>query len=116
MMKLRSSLAILISLLLVYLPTASAGAREVVGKIQIKGMVEINGAPAPPETTIFAGDRIATANETATGLSIIGGDKVFLSSFSTAAVQHISNQVQIDLERGAPEIVVSAPQNFEVQK
>lgn len=97
----RGILAIGLSLLLVYAPVAPAASPAVVGKIETKGSAEVNGTPVPAEATMFAGDRIATQKETASGLSLPGGDQVFLPSLSAAQVNRTGSQVTVSLERGA---------------
>jgi hypothetical protein len=109
-MGLRAFLAICLSLLLVYAPVASAASPAAVGKIQTKGRAEVNGASVPEEATVFAGDRITTAKETASGLTFPGGDQVFLPSLSSAQVNRADNQVSVTLVRGALAVVSRSAQ------
>jgi len=98
-------LAILVSALLVYAPVAPAAPAASVGKISTKGTAAVNGTPVPSEATVFSGDRISTEKETATGLSLPGGDQVFLPSLSTAQVSRTGQHVTVRLERGALAVV-----------
>lgn len=101
----RAFLATLLSVLLVYVPVAQAASPAVLGKISTKGQAAVNGTPVPADATVFAGDRIATEKETATGLSLAGGDQVFLASLSAAQVKRAGKQVIVQLERGALAVV-----------
>ena len=97
----RAFLAVALSVVLVLAPVSMADSPVVVGKMNLKGQVEINGVAAPGESTVFAGDRITTGKETALGLSLNGGDQVFLPSLSAAKVDRAGQQVTVVLERGA---------------
>jgi hypothetical protein len=101
----KAPLAVAFSVLLALPPLSLAGSPAVVGKMNMKGRVEINGASAPPESTVFAGDRISTGNETALGLSLTGGDQVFLPSQSAVQVDRAGQQITVALERGALAVV-----------
>ena len=101
----RAVLATLLSVLLVYVPVVPAASPAVVGKISTKGRTTVNGTLVPEEATVFAGDRIATDKETAAGLSLPGGDQVFLPSLSAAQIKRIDDQVAVVLERGALAVV-----------
>jgi hypothetical protein len=101
----RAILAMGLSLLVAYVPVAPAASPAVVGKMQTKGAAEINGAAAPDETTVFAGDRITTEKETASGLSLPGGDQVFLPSLTAAKVGRSGKRITVTLERGALAVV-----------
>ena len=101
----RALLAMGLSLLLVYVPVAPAASPAVVGKIHTKGTAEVNGAPVPAEATVFAGDRITTRKETASGLSLPGGDQVFLPALTSAKVSRAGSLVTVALERGALAVV-----------
>ena len=101
----RALLATCLSLLLVYVPVAPAAPPAVVGKMQTKGAAEVNGTLVPAEATVFAGDRITTQKETASGLSLPGGDQVFLPSLTAAKVNRSGNRVTVALERGALAVV-----------
>src|SRR2546425_8137903 len=101
----RAVLATLLSMLLVYVPVVPAASPAVVGKISTKGRTTANGTLVPEEATVFAGDRIATDKETAAGLSLPGGDQVFLPSLSAAQIKRIDDQVAVVLERGALAVV-----------
>ena len=106
----KAVLAGCLSLLLVYAPVASAASPTAVGKIQTKGKTEVNGTPVPEEATVFAGDRVTTAKETASGLTFPGGDQVFLPSLSAAKVSRADNQIIVALERGALAVVSRSTQ------
>lgn len=106
----KAILATCLSLLLVYAPVAPAAPSAAVGKIQTKGKAEVNGTPVPEEATVFSGDRITTAKETASGLTLPGGDQVFLPSLSAAKVNRDGTQVSVALERGALAVVSRSAQ------
>lgn len=101
----RSLLVTCLSLLLVYAPVAPAATPAVVGKVQTKGAAEVNGTAVPSEATLFAGDRITTQKKTASGMSLPGGDQVFLPSLTTAKVTRPDKRVVVTLERGALAVV-----------
>jgi len=101
----KAPLAVAFSVLLALPPLSLAGSPAVVGKMNMKGRVEINGTVAPAESTVFAGDRISTGNETALGLSLTGGDQVFLPSQSAVQVDRTGQQITVALERGALAVV-----------
>ncbi len=107
-MEWRTAVASLLALLLVYAPVAPAGSPAVVGKLSTKGTAEVNGAPVPAETTVFAGDRISTQKDTALGLTLPGGNQVFLPALSAARVQRDGHRVTVSLERGALAVVSRA--------
>ncbi len=104
-MRCRAFLAAGLSLLLVYAPVVPAASPVALAKIQTKGRAEVNGTPVPEEATVFAGDRITTAKQTASGLTFPGGDQVFLPSLSSAQVNGATNQITVALERGALAVV-----------
>jgi hypothetical protein len=111
----RAFLATCLSLLLVYVPVAPAASPAVVGKISTKGNAAVNGVPVPEEATIFAGDRITTEKETASGVSLPGGDQVFLPSLTTAQLSRSGDQVTVALERGALAVVNRSAQPVAVE-
>jgi hypothetical protein len=100
-MESKAMLAVLLSLLLACAPLAEGASPAAIGKINTKGTAAVNGTPVPEEATVFAGDRISTEKETATGLSLPGGNQVFLPALSTAQVLRNGEQVTVTLERGA---------------
>ncbi len=112
----RAVLVLVLSVLLVYAPVAPAASPAVVGKLNTNGKVAVNGAVVPTETTLFAGDRISTGEETAVGIFLTGGDQVILGSLSTAQVNRADKQLRLALgegalavvDRGTPPIVVTA--------
>jgi len=65
----------------------------------------VNGTPVPEEATVFAGDRISTEKETATGLSLPGGDQVFLPALTSAQLLRTGDQVTVALEHGALAVI-----------
>jgi hypothetical protein len=93
----KAFLASCLSLLMVYLPVTSA----VVGQMTTRGTAEINGTTVPADTTVFAGDRIATRGETTAVLTIPGGDQVLLPSLSAATVARNEGRVTVSLEQGS---------------
>ena len=97
----KALLASCLSLLMVYLPVAPPATSAVVGQMNTRGTAEINGITAPADTTVFAGDRIATRAQTTAVLTLSGGDQVFLPASSTASVERHENRVTLSLERGA---------------
>jgi len=97
--------AMTLSGLLLFSQLSMAGSPVAVGKITMKGRVEINGVTAPSDSTVFAGDRISTGKETALGLFIAGGDQLFLPSLSTAAVDRSEQQLIVTLERGGLAVI-----------
>lgn len=101
----RALLAMLLVVLLVYAPVAPAASPAVVGKINTKGTAEVNGAPVPAEATVFTGDRISTQKNTASGLSLPGGNQVFLPALTAARISRTGDQVTVALERGALAVV-----------
>ncbi len=101
----RTLLAMLLVVLLVYAPVAPAASPAVVGKINTKGTAEVNGAPVPAEATVFTGDRISTQKNTASGLSLPGGNQVFLPALTVARISRTGDQVTVALERGALAVV-----------
>ncbi len=101
----KAFLATLLSALLVYAPVAPAASATTLGKISTKGSAAINGSAVPAEATIFSGDRISTAKETASGLSLSGGNQVFLPALTTAQLNRVGNQVTVHLERGALAVI-----------
>ncbi len=115
-MKWRAFVVLVLSFLLVYAPVAPAASPAVVGTLNTKGKAAVNGAAVPAEVTLFAGDRISTREETAAGISLSGGDQVFLASLSTAQIIRADKKLSVTLEEGAlavvnrstPPIVVTA--------
>src|SRR5574341_1281741 len=101
----KSLVAIVLSGLLLFSQMSMAGSPSVVGKLNLKGRVEINGVVTPTHSTVFAGDRISTGEDTALGLSMGGGDQLFLPSLSTAAVDRAGQNVIISLQRGALAVI-----------
>ncbi len=89
-----------LSLLLVYLPVTPPATPAVVGQMTTRGSAEINGVTAPADTTIFAGDRIATRQETTAVLTLPGGDQVLLPAMSTATVERNQGRVTFGLAQG----------------
>ncbi len=101
----KAFLAIVLMVLLVYVPVAPAASPAVVGKISTKGTAEVNGAAVPAEATVFAGDRISTQKNTASGLSLPGGNQVFLPALTSTRISRTGDQVTVALERGAVAVV-----------
>jgi hypothetical protein len=97
----KAFLASCLSLLMVYLPVAPPATSAAVGQMTTRGTAEINGITAPTDTTVFAGDRIATRGETTAVLTMRGGDQVLLPSLSAATVARDESRVTISLEQGA---------------
>ncbi len=101
----KAVLACAVSLLLAYAPMAPASSPAAVGKIITKGQAEVNGAATPSEATVFSGDRITTAKDTTTGLTLTGGDQVFLPALSAAQFTRAGGQLTVTLQRGALAVV-----------
>lgn len=104
-MRLRAFLATCLAMLLVYAPVVPAATPEVVGKINSRGIAEVNGTPMPSDATVFAGDRIATRKDSVATLALTGGDQVFLPKLSAAQVNRTGSQVTIALQRGALAVI-----------
>lgn len=101
----KAVLAVLLSLLLAYVPVVESASPAAIGKISTKGKAAVNGTAVPEEATVFAGDRISTEKETATGLSLPGGDQVFLPALTTAQLLRNDAQVIVALEHGALAVI-----------
>lgn len=101
----KALLAVGLSLLLVYVPVAPAASPAIVGQMSAKGAAEVNGVPVPADRTVFAGDRIATRENTAVAVSLSGGDQIFLPQLTTAQVNRTASRVTVSLERGALAVV-----------
>ena len=106
----KAVLAVLLSLLLAYVPVAESASPAAIGKISTKGKAAVNGTAVPDEATVFAGDRISTEKETATGLSLPGGDQVFLPALTTAQLLRNGDQVTVALEHGALAVISRSSQ------
>jgi hypothetical protein len=104
-----------LSVVLACAPMSSAGTTSAVGQMQTKGTAEINGTPASPESTIFAGDRISTEKDTTVYLALSGGEQVLLPGESKALLRRADSQVTIRLERGALAVVGNASTSVVVE-
>jgi ferric-dicitrate binding protein FerR (iron transport regulator) len=82
-----------------------ANAASPVGKMTTRGAAEVNGAPAPSETSVFAGDRITTREDTAAAVQFSGGSQIFLPELSAAVVKLQDAQLAVSLERGALAVI-----------
>ncbi len=111
----KSLIACALSGLLLVSQVSMAGSPVAVGKMTMKGRAEINGVAALSDSTVFAGDRISTGKETALGLSIAGGDQVFLPSSSTAAIDRSDQQLVVTLERGGLAVINQSGQPLVVR-
>ena len=114
-MRLQAFLASLLSVLLVYAPAAAGAGSAVVGRISTKGTVEINGKPTPTEASVFAGDRIATRQNSALALNLTGGNQLLLPERSTAQVNRAGNEVRVRLENGALGVVQRSGETLVVE-
>jgi hypothetical protein len=97
----KAVLAVLCALLLVYVPGVPAATPAAVGKMNTTGPARINGLAVPTETTVFAGDRIATEAESNATLALAGGGELELGRSSEIEIQRSPSQVTVLLQRGA---------------
>jgi ferric-dicitrate binding protein FerR (iron transport regulator) len=104
----KAFLVALVSALLVYVPVAPAASAIAVGQATVKGMAEVNGLTAPPQFTIFSGDRVVTQSKTAAQLALPGGNEVLLPSLSDATVTQAAQKFYVSLNRGALAILSKA--------
>lgn len=87
---------------LLYLPVASAATNPAAAQLTTsKGTAVINGVTAPEVTSVFAGDRIATAKQSLTLLTFPGGDAIVLPELSKAVLGVEDGHFIITLEEGS---------------
>lgn len=104
-MNFKGALAVALSVLLVFLPVVSASGPSVAGQMITRGTAEINGVAAPAVTSVFVGDRIATAKASATSLNFPGGNSVVIPELSKATLGEKAGKVVIKLEDGTVSVL-----------
>jgi hypothetical protein len=97
--QLKSSIAVVVAILLLHLPVL--GANAPVGKVvPTSGASQLNGNALVLETTLFSGDNVATQVD---GLAVIllpQGDQVHLGPASSARLTETGDSLVVSLERG----------------
>ncbi len=114
-MRVNRHLALVVCLLLMHATMTPAGTSTVVGTINAKGNVQVNGTEVPGEGTVYAGDRVVTEKDTAASLSLAGRDQVFLPERTAATIRQAGRRVRVMLEQGALAVVSRSAQPVEVQ-
>lgn len=112
----KGMIAVVLSLLLVYLPVGAAASSPVAGQMMTsKGTAVINGVAAPEVTSVFAGDRIATAKQSLTSLTFPGGDAVVIPELSKAIVGEQDGHLFITLEEGSLSVLNKSASPIEIR-
>jgi len=115
-MKLKGTVVVILSLLLLYMPVAPAATNPAAGQMMTsKGTAAINGVTAPEVTSIFAGDRIATAKQSLTSLAFPGGDAVVIPELSKASLGTSDGHVFITLEEGSLSVLNKTATPIEIR-
>ena len=101
-MRTKAMLSVFLASLLIWYPVLNLTAGNLpLGKVVPRGPADLNGTRLTLETTLFAGDIIATA---ADGLALVllpQGDQVHVGPASTVAVSDTAEGILAQLERGA---------------
>lgn len=108
--------ALSLVLLLLYLPVAPAATNPAAGQMMTsKGTAAINGVAAPEVTSIFSGDRIATAKQSLTSLAFPGGDAIVIPELSKATVGMQDGHLCITLEEGSLSVLNKTATPIEIR-
>jgi len=103
----RALVAVLCSLLLVYLPLTqpAVAANPVLGQVTVKGEAKINGIVTPSGATLFGGDQVATETNTIAELLLKRGSRVLLPESSAVVLGNDAAQLMVSLNQGGLALV-----------
>jgi len=104
-MKVKGVFVVILSFLLLNVPVAPISAASAAGKLITKGAAEINGVAAPPVTSVFVGDRIATQKEATTSLSFAGGDAIVMPELTKAGLGWSEGHFIVNLDEGTVSVL-----------
>jgi len=110
-MDLKSVIAMLCSVLLVYAPLAESASSRGLGMLGSTNNAQINGTVAPTGTTIYAGDRIVNPDNSNAALFLTGGSRLILTGAGSLQMEPTSGQPSAKLENGSLAVLThsSAP-------
>lgn len=101
----KAILATMCCVLLVCAPVADTAGTKAMGKMNSKGLAEVNGTAAPAEVTVFAGDLIVTRPDGSAALFLSGGSLMILAGSSSLHLQEAQNQLNPWLKNGVLGVV-----------
>lgn len=93
------------SLLLVLDPAIAAPPASLLGTMNSRGAVEVNGVRAPNGLNVYAGNRIVTGRGAIAIVMLARGGKLALGSSTSASLVRIPNGLVVKLDRGVVDAV-----------
>src|SRR5215472_9136075 len=107
-MDLKSVIATLCSLLLVYAPLAESASSRGLGTLSSASNAQINGTAAPTGTTVYAGDRIVNPDSSNAALFLTGGSRLILTGPGSLQMEPTSGQPSARLDNGSLAVLTHA--------
>lgn len=96
----KPSLAVFVSLLLVFAPSTSAMDPKTAGRLSAEGPAAINGVPAPTGTTVYPGDRITAGEKGTATVTLAGGSRIVVAPGSSAQLRKTGDRWAVTIETG----------------
>lgn len=107
-MRKRTLMAVFGSLLLALDPALAVPPASILGSINSRGDVRVNGVRAPSGTIVYAGNRIVTAPGAVAVVVLASGGKLALGSSTKASLQNNSGKLLVKLDHGVVDAVSKA--------
>jgi hypothetical protein len=96
------------SLLLAFDPALAAPPASVLGTVNGRGSVEVNGVRAPNGMDVYAGNRIVTARGAVAVVMLARGGKLALGGATSALLTSVPDGLLVKLDRGVLDAVSEA--------
>jgi ferric-dicitrate binding protein FerR (iron transport regulator) len=93
------------SLLLAFDPGIAAPPASLLGTVNSRGAVEVNGVRAPNGMNVYAGNRIITGRVAVAIVMLAGGGKLVLGGSTSASLTSMSEGLLVKLDRGVVDAV-----------
>ena len=102
---------------LTFAPAAPGGAAAIIGAVNGRGTVQVNGVPAPNGTNIYAGNRIATGPGAVAIVALARGGKLAFGGSTSALMifESARGRLLVKLEGGVVDAVSEAGAPVEVE-
>ncbi|MGH9775325.1 MAG: hypothetical protein ACRD50_10305 [Candidatus Acidiferrales bacterium] len=98
---LKGLVAVGLSVLMVCLPAAWAATPVALGHVTATGAAQINGQAIRSDMTVFAGDHLATQEQTLASLSFSGSNRILVPGSTAVTIGERDGRVVVELEHGA---------------
>ena len=104
-MRKRALGGVVAALLLVFDPAVAVPPASLLGSMSSRGVVQVNGVPAPSGMNVYAGNRIVTARGAVAVVMLARGGKLALGSSTSTLFTNLPKGLLVKLDRGIVDVV-----------